>query len=218
MLISTGTTVSPPMASLCLRANWSLKGVQNRYIKYEKTDDQYVGHTVCGLPILKKEFAICQPFFDFLHLSEEDQYTEIVELNIWLKKRTPTEKDHDRFENIFFLFKTLITTFCYYFEYLDNTLHPKSLLQSSIFFTEYLPHQSNSSIAYPWHSNKFSPIFSGIPPHVTLLSEIEELKSSLMKVLEANLKEDFKNVLDNELNKRVALLEKIEKLYDQEEK
>ena len=227
-LISTGTTVSPPMASICLRANWSLGGVQSRYIKYEKAGDQYVGRTVCGLPIMKKEFAICQPFFDFSHLSEEDQYNKIVELNTWLKKRIPTEKDHDRFESIFFLFKTLIASFFYHFEYLDNTLHPKSPLRSSIFFTEYLPHQSNTSIAYPWHSNKFSPIFSGIPPHSTLLSEIEELKS-LMKVLEANLKEDFKNMLDNELNKReiggtgfqhsYALLEKIEKLlHDQEER
>ena len=32
--VTTGCTVSPPMESMCLRENWTLGGVKDRYIKY----------------------------------------------------------------------------------------------------------------------------------------------------------------------------------------
>ena len=50
--VATGFTVSPPMASICIRLCWTLGGVKDKYIKYERSGDQVVGRTVCGLPIL----------------------------------------------------------------------------------------------------------------------------------------------------------------------
>ena len=47
------STVSPYMASICLCTNWTLGGVKDRYIKYEKSGDNVFGAAVTGLPILK---------------------------------------------------------------------------------------------------------------------------------------------------------------------
>ena len=41
--IASGVTSSPPIASICIRANWKMPGVMNRYIKWESAGDQYVG-------------------------------------------------------------------------------------------------------------------------------------------------------------------------------
>ena len=54
IFLGTGCTVSPPMVSICLISNWTLGGVQDRYIKYEGAGDQFVGKAVSGIPILKK--------------------------------------------------------------------------------------------------------------------------------------------------------------------
>ena len=51
--VATGCTVSPPMASIFLHGNCTLRGVKYRYIKYKKTGDHFVGRVVTGLPILK---------------------------------------------------------------------------------------------------------------------------------------------------------------------
>ena len=53
-LVAKGFTVSLPMALICLRVNWTLGGVKDRYIKYMKSGYQFVGRSVSGLPILKK--------------------------------------------------------------------------------------------------------------------------------------------------------------------
>ena len=62
-VISTGSTVSTSMSSICLHKNWTLIGVKDRYIKYKKSGDQFVGRSVTGLPILEKYFAISPPCF-----------------------------------------------------------------------------------------------------------------------------------------------------------
>ena len=40
---SAGSTMSPPMVSICLRAMWSMGPVKERYLQYEKAGDQYLG-------------------------------------------------------------------------------------------------------------------------------------------------------------------------------
>ena len=51
---STGCTVLPPIASICFHTNWLIERLKDRYIKYKKACDQFVGRAVSGLPILKK--------------------------------------------------------------------------------------------------------------------------------------------------------------------
>ena len=46
--VSTGSTVSPPLASICLRVNGAMPGVFSRYLKYENAGNQFVGKYVSG--------------------------------------------------------------------------------------------------------------------------------------------------------------------------
>ncbi len=57
-----GSTVSPPMVSVCLRAMWSMGDIKERYLQYEKAGDQYLGRVVCGLDVNDALFAISPPF------------------------------------------------------------------------------------------------------------------------------------------------------------
>jgi hypothetical protein len=61
----SGTTVSPPMVSICLRAMWSMGHVKERYLQFEKAGDQYLGRVVCGLDVNDVKFAVSPPYFDF---------------------------------------------------------------------------------------------------------------------------------------------------------
>lgn len=69
-LAACGCTVSPPMASICLRAGWSMGPVKERYLHYEKAGDEYVGRCVCGFSSLSIDFAVIPPHFE---LNDERQ-------------------------------------------------------------------------------------------------------------------------------------------------
>ena len=68
---SAGTTVSPPMVSICLRAMWSMGPVKERYLQYEKAGDQYLGRVVCGLDVNSVKCATSPPYFEFDDPHEE---------------------------------------------------------------------------------------------------------------------------------------------------
>ena len=59
---SAGTTVSPPMVSICLCAMWSMGSVKECYLQYKKAEDQYLGRVVSGLDMNNVSFAISPPF------------------------------------------------------------------------------------------------------------------------------------------------------------
>ena len=67
--VATGSTACPPIASICLRANWAMPGVLNRYIKYEAAGDQFVGKCVSGRKRTSTEFAASPAYFDFSALA-----------------------------------------------------------------------------------------------------------------------------------------------------
>ena len=66
MHISTGSTASPPIASICLRANWAIPGVLSRYIKFKNARDQFVGKWVSGRRRNSKTLAASPSYLDFL--------------------------------------------------------------------------------------------------------------------------------------------------------
>jgi hypothetical protein len=43
-----GVVNGPPIASICIIANWKIPGVMNQYMRYESAGDEYVGRSVCG--------------------------------------------------------------------------------------------------------------------------------------------------------------------------
>ena len=109
-----GSTVSPPMVSVCLRAMWSMGHVKERYLQYEKTGDQYLGRVVCGLDVNNASFAVSSPFFDAPN--------ETVErINILLKEYMVGGKQVtvDMQRVFYFCYASL----CYHHAFLANNLH-----------------------------------------------------------------------------------------------
>ena len=64
-IFATGCTVSPPMASICLRAGWSTIPIKDQYTHYKKVGDQFVGRSVTGISSLSKDFGISPVHWDF---------------------------------------------------------------------------------------------------------------------------------------------------------
>ena len=60
---SSGSTMAPSIIAICLRAGWSLKGVEDRYFRLENAMDQFLGRVVAGLDLMSGDFAILPPFF-----------------------------------------------------------------------------------------------------------------------------------------------------------
>lgn len=60
---SSGSTACPSNSSICLRAGWSMPGVQNTYLRYQAAGDCYVGRVVSGLPLNSSKFATLPPHF-----------------------------------------------------------------------------------------------------------------------------------------------------------
>ena len=54
---SCGCTVSPPMASICLRAGWRMGSVKDHYLHYEKAGNQHVGRIFTNIKTLFCEKA-----------------------------------------------------------------------------------------------------------------------------------------------------------------
>lgn len=61
--VASGSTASPPIVAICLRACWSLGPVKERYLHYEAGGDQYTGQVVSGRNLLTVEFAKSPPYF-----------------------------------------------------------------------------------------------------------------------------------------------------------
>jgi len=196
--ISTGTTSCPPIASICLRANWALPGVTGRYIKYENAGDQFVGRCVSGLPRLTMDFAASPAYFDFSSMNRTEREQSERQINGWIKDRMPEEaKSNDK---ILSLFKMCVASIGYHRQFLEENLHSQSSIRSSIFMLETIPLLDHVTVKYPWNSTVDTPDFTGIPPDILILAkfesmtlQLEEMQRSLNASFEATLKRELDN-------------------------
>ena len=120
---STGSTVSPPMASICLRAGWSMGPVKEKYIHYKKAGDQYVGRVIYGLNVNSPEFGVSPPYFDF-NATDSEMEKEITsamhELIVGGSRMCP-QMSH--------LVNMAYASICYHHSFLDNNLHRRSRIR-----------------------------------------------------------------------------------------
>ena len=174
---ASGTTVSPPMVSICLRAMWSIGHNKERYLQYEKAGDQYLGRVVCGLNVNNKSFATSPPFFDFDDESRADDIYILIK-DYMVQGYHVSARVHRIF---YFCFASL----CYHHSYLLSQLHEKNQLRASVFFTN-IPDDAKLAVAvkYPWDSTKATPTFTGLPPHVVMMADFESLKLKMQAVME----------------------------------
>lgn len=193
-LVSTGCTVSPPMASICLRACWSMGTVKDRYIHYGKAGDQFTGRSVTGISSLDKEFAISPVYWDWSDCDEESGSKKVDKL---VEETCVENKEVN--PQTFVLIRNLFACLCYHYRYLDEGLHKKNPLRGSAVFAgvSKFEHRDNATVSYPWKATAFTPKFTGIPPHVMMLVKMEDLTMELRK--QSNV---IMDKLKSELNER----------------
>ena len=170
---SAGSTVSPPMVSICLRAMWSMGPVKERYLQYEKAGDQYLGRVVSGLDVNNVSFAVSPPHFES---GPEDDVREKV--NILLRDFTVGGDNisGEVFQVLYYCFASL----CYHFDFLVKITPRQSKLQATPFFTN-IPNYAREAavVKFPWNKTASTPSFTGLPPHVCILAQLEGLKAAL---------------------------------------
>ena len=124
-IVATGCTVSPSMASICLRYGWSMVPIKDRYIHYKKSGDQFVGRSVNGISSLSKDFGMSPVHWDRSDspLNLKDKMETLIEENLVRSKDVsgPTFK----------LLKFLFACICFHYEHLDTHFHTNHSLRSS---------------------------------------------------------------------------------------
>ena len=198
--ISTGTTSCPPIASICLRANWSMPGVMNRYIKYENAGDQFVGKCVSGRTRMSKEFGASPAYFDFSSCDRCDQERYRRRLDDWIKDRMPMDARSN--EKVFAVFKMCVASIEYNRDFLMTNLHRDSNIRASIFLLERAPPLDEYiTVKYPWNKTSDTPELTSIPPDVLIMSEFEMMKE-YMANMRISLEASFDTALKRELDAR----------------
>ena len=211
-LVTTGCTVSPPMAAVCLRAGWTMGPVKDRYIFYEKAGDQFVGRTVTGMPSLDSIFAVSPVYWDWSGLSpdqERDKKESLEEIMCAIidKKDVPAAT--------LGLMRFLLAAIVKHYEFLKKTLDEQNKLNySSGFLAMASVHddlKAHAVVRLPWERTQFTPKTSGIPPYVLLLNKIEAMDKQNKQILTFPEKilegvhtefEDLKQSLSRELTAR----------------
>ncbi|KAH9099840.1 hypothetical protein Ae201684P_018849 [Aphanomyces euteiches] len=168
---SSGSTSCPPSTAVHLRAGWSLGGVQNTYLRYESAGDMYVGRTVSGLPINSSNFSKLPPHFSH-------RTTEITDaINIVYPNRPP---------QLEFILEFALASLVYHYDKLCETLSPSHPLRWTPFFTCREIITSLKPLVICGHSSATSVISAtGIPPHVSILSKLDDLKVAMCETTAA---------------------------------
>ena len=193
---STGCTVSPPMASICLRAGWSMGPVRERYIHYEKAGDQFVGRTVCGLNSMSTEFGISPCYFDFTGIHEGDRQSTQDSIDETIKQLIVGGMELA--PKAYLISKYFYASLCYHHKFLDNTICSSDRLRQSPLFQHCSEnHMKLAVIKYPWNSTRETPSHTGLPPHTVMLSELRTIQEKLN-----NFRDDIKKAFITELDER----------------
>ena len=194
-MVAAGCTVSPPIVSICVRAGWVMGGVKDRYLKRESAGDQYVGRCAAGLDQLSKRFSVSPPYFDFTAIDAALERARLKkEIEEWLSTKIMDEGELSASSK--HIVWTCFASICFHHSYLTKNLHKECSLHASLIFRDIPDKFLNiARIAYPWDSTADTPKITGVPPHVLLMAEIEDLKIKF-EALQIRIKSDMKDALD----------------------
>jgi hypothetical protein len=144
--------------------------VKDRYFKYAENGDQFVGRCLALLPLLHIDFASSPPFF--AEHTDFEWVNSMVPLQFYaLKGILPFGR----------MLRMCLSSLLYHHRWIaDHLSFNHVVMTSSICFRDAVDlkkvkDQDWIRIQYPWTDRKIS--FSGIPPHITLLEHIAEVRS-----------------------------------------
>ena len=82
---SSGTTAAPSSVSVNNRGGWTLGGVRDVYMLYERAGDQYVGRILSGtMNVLSAKFGASAPDFFYHGTVGVPEAVAIVKKNRWI--------------------------------------------------------------------------------------------------------------------------------------
>ena len=93
-------------------------------------------------------------------------------------------RENDVSGSTFLVLRFLFDSICYHYKHLDRTLHEKDWLKGSTIFIAAArvgEFRKYAVVSFPWKKTAFIPFFTGIPPHVIMMAEIEILKKRIEK-------------------------------------
>jgi hypothetical protein len=192
---ASGITSSPPIASICICASWSMPGVMNRYIKHESAGDQYVGRSVSGRNRMSTRFAESLPYFDLSDVDGVEREAMLCTVNNWIKARMPAGGAIN--EAVFCLFKSCLASLVFHRRWLEQNLHSENPVFATSFFSEMdsMPFADRVTTRYPWNATKDTPAFTGVPPDILLMAKIEQLELTIER-LESRQTEESDRIID----------------------
>lgn len=170
---SSGSTACPPPVAIHLRAGWALGGVQDTYMRYQAAGDQHVGRTVSGLPSHSVQFAILPPHFKFESETDQKVLDDIIDAccpGIPIQMRLVVQ--------------FALASVVFHADFLQKILGDRHPVFFSPLFAnnKYLNLLKNCVVCNLNESNG-TMVATGIPPHISLLTEMHCMRSELLKIL-----------------------------------
>ncbi|KAF1785227.1 hypothetical protein GQ600_11667 [Phytophthora cactorum] len=154
------STGGPSIVRICLHCGWSLGGVQDRYFRYESAGDQYLGRVVAGLPLNRSAFATLPPYF------ADPRNSAVGEC---VRRMFPALADDEN------LRQTL---------QLSATTRNHTLLSTVLFRDDSVIASLKRQIKT--RNSPWMPI-TGIPPHIEIYKQLEDLKEAIKRLPDALL-------------------------------
>ena len=158
---------------------------------------------------MKKEFAVSPAYFVLSNIEDPIKREEKRdEIHDFLFSRIGDLSNMERTRKMIVM---AFAAVCYHSKYIDKHMHPRNPFRATTIWKDLQPEiTSYARITYPWDQTSDTPSFTGIPPHVTLLADIAELKremQSLRKQFATDLNEimDDRGVGDSEFSTRRVL-------------
>jgi hypothetical protein len=166
---ASGSTACPSSTAIHLRAGWSFGGVQNTYLRYESAGDMYVGRTVSGLPLDSYKFAILPPHFPG---ATNDVKTALSVIFPGLPR------------NLRYIAEFALASLVYHVPFLRTNIPPEHrIFNTPLFQDKDLLVSLSKQVRCCYESTKLKA--SGVPPHISLLSQMKGLQQDAVRTLEA---------------------------------
>ncbi len=181
-----GSTVCPPLVSVCLWATWSMGSGKECCLQFEKAGDHYLGRVVSGLEVNDVSFAISPPYFEC-----GDNEDDVKEKMLNLLKEFMVGGhgiQSEIFQLLFFASHHCVIISIFWLRFCPSEIncrhHPS--LHTSLIMHE-------RTVQFPWNKMDSISSFMGLPPHVSILAHeslkvaLEEAKDSIIGRVKADL-------------------------------
>ena len=193
--VASGTTVSPPIASIAHCGNWSLGKVLDIYWQFAEAGDSYLGRLLCGLDPNTSDFSVLPPHWIVESPLDDSDINEALQLMYG----TILQKHPTRIGLLVWLLASVVYHANWLIEVSSKTLgHPFSvlpILQNPLLLArlkEKVTLEKTASMSKA----------TGVPPHVEQLN----LMTSLLKLCQTTLE----RVKDQEATVRQSIFDAME--------